>query len=121
MDRASGLGRRPGLRKAPRDHPDPRLRVGEELRTALRSLDPQITTAPRRPGRPAVYGDAHYREIADLYSGAWNAGDRRPTKAVADAKVVARSTAAKWVREARRREFLGPTTPRRPGVTRGLP
>ncbi|PKQ22323.1 MAG: hypothetical protein CVT65_13975 [Actinobacteria bacterium HGW-Actinobacteria-5] len=62
-------------------------------------------------------GDDHYRLVARIYS---EAVERRqpPTKAVAEALTIAKSSAAKQVARARERGFLPPTTRGRVGKTR---
>lgn len=62
-----------------------------------------------KPGRPVMYDDDHYRQVAAIYSAA-EASRQPPAKAVADNLGVARTTAIKWVQRARERGFLPPTT-----------
>ena len=90
----------------------------ESLLVALQAVDLPIESSKHRVGRPPVYGDAHYREIARIYAEAWSNGDRHPTATVAAEYIVVRSTAAKWVSTARKLGFLGPTVPRRAGEIR---
>jgi hypothetical protein len=71
---------------------------------------------PGRRGRRALYGDDHYRTVAAYYSDVSDAAAPNPTQLVAEAWCVSKSTAATWVREARRRGMLPPTTR---GVARG--
>lgn len=87
----------------------------EALLALLHAVELPIESSRRRGGRPPVYGDEHYREVARIYAEAWSNGDRHPTLTVAAEHTVARSTAAKWVSTARQRGFLGPTLPRRAG------
>lgn len=98
-----------------------RRAAAAELLVALRATHLRIERPRHRVGRPPVYGEAHYREVARIYAEAWSNGDRSPTKAVATEWTVVRSTAAKWVMTARRLGFLGPTTPRRAGQIRPAP
>lgn len=68
-------------------------------------------------GRPHMYGDDHYREVARVYAEAWRKGEP-PTQAVErhpDFAPLSHSTAARWVRECRKRGFLGETKKRRAG------
>lgn len=64
--------------------------------------------------------DEHFRLVAEIYRRARASGVKEerkaPTRAVADEFVVAKSTAAGWVHEARKRGFLPPT---RRGRARG--
>ena len=65
-------------------------------------------------GRPRLYGDDHYRKVARIYSEAWRRGEA-PTQAVErhpDFVPLPYSTAARWVRECRKRGFLGETEKR---------
>jgi hypothetical protein len=98
------------------------------------SLDPAETeermaemwddaTAKRPPGRPALYGDGHWRRVADTYIEAIRLGSHRPTGIVADKFNVDPSTAAKWVARCRRPPLLllGQTTKRRAGGVLPVP
>lgn len=70
------------------------------------------------PGRPRLYDEDHFRAIAALWREAHSRREN-PTKAVADAFHVSRSTAAKWVSRARHEHHLLPaTTQGRPGGIR---
>lgn len=73
--------------------------------------------APRVSGRRPIYDDAHWREVARIYSEAWQAGDD-PTSAVARHYYVAKSTAAKWVAKARNQLGYIPKTDK--GRARGV-
>lgn len=69
--------------------------IGESWRSVVRGeLLPRSTSPP-------------YEEVADVYRQALAAGER-PTRAVADTLGVARSTAGRYVMEARARGFLDP-------------
>jgi hypothetical protein len=68
-------------------------------------------------GRPRMWGDEHYQEVARAYAAAWQSGSS-PTKSVEKLFQVSHSTAARWVRECRKRGFLGDTHERRAG---GIP
>ena len=68
-------------------------------------------------GRRPMYDREHYHKVANIYYAAWRKGDP-PTQAVAKHFTVSYSTAARWVRECRRRTVLS-TTER--GVAGGLP
>jgi len=69
-------------------------------------------------GRPRMYGREHYREVANVYFQAWRNGEP-PTKAVQEFFGVSYSTAARWVREARKRDELSKAP--EAGVPGGLP
>lgn len=68
--------------------------------------------APVEPGKRIP--DEHFERVADVYRYAVKLG-RPPTEGVAEAFDVARSTAGRWVVQARRRGFLGPAMPGRAG------
>lgn len=53
--------------------------------------------------------DAFYRRVADFYTRAVNESGK-PTQALAESADVPRSTAARWVSQARKRGFLAPTS-----------
>lgn len=53
-----------------------------------------------RPGRPRLWGDEHFREVADVYTRAMADGFP-PTTAVRTHWNVSKSTAAKWVARCR--------------------
>lgn len=73
--------------------------------------------APRVTRRRPIYDAEHWREVARIYSEAWQAGDD-PTTAVARHYYVSKSTAAKWVAKARNQLGLIPTTEK--GRARGI-
>jgi hypothetical protein len=68
----------------------------------------------QRGGRGVKLSDADLRRAADIYRAALKKHDP-PTRAVADQLHLARSTAGRWMVEARRRRFLGLATPRQAG------
>jgi len=68
--------------------------------------------AARKQGQ--AYTDDHYRRVAEIYRTALHSKDH-PTKAVAVGFTVTPSTAGRYVMEARRRGFLGPTEPGKAG------
>lgn len=72
---------------------------------------------PPKRGRKAIYGHEHYERVAKEYL--LRAGDRNPTAQVAELFTVTRSTAASWIREARNRGLLPPTTQGRTQMPRG--
>lgn len=76
----------------------------EMLRSAATSSPPI-----RRRGRPPMYGPEFYRQVAEYYDRMLAAAATNPTQRVADEWKVERTTAAAWVREARRRNHLPPT------------
>ena len=69
----------------------------------------------RRGGVP-LYQPEHFASVAETYRAAFAAGSAAPTKAVAQAFSVSRSTAAKWVARAREMGLLGEGVAGRPGV-----
>ena len=70
-------------------------------------------TDPKRPGRKG-HPEAHYREIAAEYEEFRRLGSPSPTADLANSRNVSRSTAAGWVREARKRGFLAKAIGNRP-------
>ncbi|MHB1988905.1 MAG: hypothetical protein ACYCSF_13145 [Acidimicrobiales bacterium] len=70
------------------------------LRKETTSRRQQSALAKRGPGRPALYGPDHYKEVAAIYTDALRSG-RTPTAAVARQKQVSQSAATKWVANAR--------------------
>ena len=91
---------------------EPEVTAAEDARAALAGSPPPKA----KPGRPALYGPAHFVEVAAVYTGAHVEG-KHPTKAVADHFHVARSTAAKWVARCRSPKLglLGDTVKRKAG------
>ncbi|MGH2975582.1 MAG: hypothetical protein ACRDLL_12035 [Solirubrobacterales bacterium] len=81
--------------------------------TERRAFYEQIAGA-RGPGRGSAVTDDHLSRVAAVYRTAVEQGDP-PTQTVADAMYAARSTAGRWVVEARKRGFLGPATKGRAG------
>lgn len=73
------------------------------------------TPAKRSPRKRLT--DDHYRQVAEVYRGAF----KNPTSAVMAKMHASRSTAGRWVVEARRRGFLGPTKPGQAGEVKSLP
>ena len=67
----------------------------------------------RRRGRRGMDED-FYRGISEEYRGLLERGER-PTTGIAKAHAVGRSTASRWIREARNRGLLGEAVPRRAG------
>ena len=68
----------------------------------------------RRPRRGSPVSDDHLGRVAELYRAALERGDP-PTQTIADEMHAARSTAARWVAQARERGHLGPSLPGRAG------
>jgi hypothetical protein len=66
------------------------------------------------------YDDAFYERVAGAYRAALARGDRKPVAAIAAEAGVPRSTAARWVKEARKRPgvSLGPGSPGKAGEAR---
>jgi hypothetical protein len=75
----------------------------------------QAGERPRsRQGRRTVHGDEHYRQVAETYRAAHEAGEN-PTQAVKRTLgAQSDSTASRWVREARARGLLAKGRPGRP-------
>jgi hypothetical protein len=64
------------------------------------------------------YPDDHYAQVADAYRRAFRRGEsghRKPVEIIAAEFGVPRTTAARWVGEARRRGFLPPAQPGKAG------
>ncbi len=85
----------------PRAQIPPGLR--REAQRRLRALDASVNT--RAPGRPALYGAAHCRKVAEVYSKGLPTG----TLAVAKEFHASKSAAGKWVARARELGLLPPT------------
>jgi hypothetical protein len=68
----------------------------------------------RRPHRGSPVTDENLRQVADLYRAALERGDP-PTKTIGLELHIGRSTAARWVAEARKRGLLGPALRGRAG------
>jgi hypothetical protein len=62
----------------------------------------------RRPRRGKPLTDDQLRKVAEVWRDAAARGSRRPTLDVARRLYVARSTAGRWIAEARRRGILAP-------------
>lgn len=69
---------------------------------------PAGPSAGSQGGRPILYGDDHYEEVAQVYRRAFAEG-QPPRRAVAEWFNVSPSAASKWVAEARKRGTLPPT------------
>ena len=89
-------------------HPVP---LGTEGRSAFYE---RLAEGARGPRRGSPITDEHLGSVATIYRAAVEQGDP-PTQAVADAMHAARSTAARWVMLARKRNFLGKATKGRAG------
>lgn len=66
-------------------------------------------------GRPRMYGDEHYRQVASVYAEGWRMPEGAPTKHIAESFHVSHATAARWVRVCRDKGLLGETTKRKAG------
>lgn len=73
------------------------------------------------PGRPQLYGEDHYAEVARVYADAYRNQSRNPTMKVAKDYQISRSTAAKWVAKARALGFLDSTEERVAGGVSSAP
>jgi hypothetical protein len=71
-------------------------------------------SVPDSPPAGQRLSDEHYRKVAEVYRTAAKEGPE-PTNAVKAHFQVSRSTAGRWVVEARARHILGPTVPGRAG------
>lgn len=81
-----------------------RTLTGWSSKPSIRATVPGVEAAlegRRRPGRPRLYDEAHYRSVATFYNAEAKAGNPAATKAVAEQWNVSASTAAKWVGHAR--------------------
>jgi hypothetical protein len=65
----------------------------------------QTIDEKKKPGRPPLYAQEHFEEVARVY----RAGGRAPTKAVSERFSVQKATAAKWVSRARAMGLIPPT------------
>ncbi|WP_345262615.1 hypothetical protein [Nocardioides nanhaiensis] len=64
---------------------------------------------PNGRGRPKEYGEEHFEDVARIYNEAVDSG-RYPLQAVMETRFVTRSTASRWVRQARDRGLLPATS-----------
>ena len=85
-------------------------RQSRELGTLVAAAEASLG---RAPGRPPLYTEGHFLQVAVEYTEAWKVGGH-PRRAVADRWQVSFSTAAKWVARARQLGFLPPTERGRP-------
>lgn len=84
------------------------------LESARSGKRPPRGSSGSRPGRRG-HPDTHYLDVARRYLTLRQAGSRNPTATLAEEEHVSRSTAAGWVREARKREYLPEGRPGRAG------
>jgi hypothetical protein len=80
-------------------------RVKELLRADLEARRGERLVARQSDEMP----DSFYRRVANFYKATMETGGK-PTTAIAESAGVPKTTAARWVREARQRNFLPPTT-----------
>jgi hypothetical protein len=93
-------------------HPPEDLAVGEERRVEIAGeVDANFARQTKSPRRRGPLREEDLKRVAEVYRGAIARG-RPPTKTVAGELGVARSTAGRWVAEARRRGVLGRAKPR---------
>ena len=71
--------------------------------------------APRGPGRGKSMPADHLAAVAEVYRRAVASGSRSPVEEVRRAFFASRSTAGRWVMQARRRGFLDPAAGPTPG------
>ena len=81
-------------------------RIGDLLSVDTEPASGRLLLAPRQPGEDP---SAFYARIASFYRVTMSYGGK-PTTAIAESAGVPKTTAARWVREARQRNFLSPTT-----------
>lgn len=86
------------------DADDEQEQAAERARSLIAASPPRGRRG--RPKRP----DAMVREAARIYEEHLRGGGHAPTKAVADHLFLNRSTAQKWIRDARERGYLPPLT-----------
>jgi hypothetical protein len=79
--------------------------------TRLESMAAPTTARPGRRG----HAESFYAGIAERYNQLLSKGARNPTATIAAERFVSRSTAAGWISQARRREYLPPAQRGRPG------
>jgi hypothetical protein len=60
------------------------------------------------PGRGRPIGDEHLQRVAEIYRAAVSTGHRAPVDEVRRQLNTSRSTAGRWVQQAREHHFLGP-------------
>lgn len=77
-----------------------------EARAQLAPLEAAAKKGRKKPGRPPVHGDDHYREVARIYEETLASGRRDPLQAIRRRFKIEKSAAAGKVREARRRGLL---------------
>lgn len=92
--------------------------VVETGRATRPSTGPSGDANHQGPGRPPLYDEGHFSDVAHAYSEAYRNQPRNPTMKVAKDFRVSRSTAAKWVARARELGFLERTKKR---VAGGIP
>lgn len=91
--------------------PDPDELRGDWLRAkGVRFTVSKVESHPRLERRDGQTADEFYSEVAGLYRRYTHTG--KPTSWIAFAGMVPHSTAARWVREARRRGHLEPAPKR---------
>ncbi|MDP8931088.1 MAG: hypothetical protein M3O70_21575 [Actinomycetota bacterium] len=64
-----------------------------------------VVSRPRRPG-PRGWPDAHYQQVAEVYSRNLKAHPRRPMKITAEQFGTSEATARRWVARARKLGYL---------------
>jgi len=82
----------------------------EELRVRQQRQPPPLVMPAGRG-----YPDSFYGEVAKTYRAAMRSDNHAPVVAVAESAGVPRSTAGRWVKEARRRGLLGEAQPGKAG------
>jgi hypothetical protein len=75
----------------------------------LAAISAADSAARKPPGRPPLYGQDHWREVARIYRA--TAGGQ-PVRAISEHFGSSRTAASAWVREARRLKLLGPAPSR---------
>jgi hypothetical protein len=99
----------------PRKAPDPIVLRQSAMRQAPMASDAVSERIKRsRPsGKVAVptdrtYPDSFYEAVGITYSGLVAAGERAPNKTIAEANGVRKTTADRWIRQAREKGLLAP-------------
>jgi hypothetical protein len=82
------------------------VQMSPELEARWRRHSIAAKEGRKKPGRPPLYSDDHYKQVAAIYEETLRSGRRDPLKAVMRELKIEKTTAASKVREARRRGFL---------------
>jgi hypothetical protein len=94
--------------------PDEVRRLGAGVLRDAKDRYVEVATPYVRPQRRRMVTEEFLRDVAEVYRSAVQAGDA-PTQAVSSRFTTTHSTAARWVREARKAGILGPSQGTRAG------